>query len=127
MRFSRFLKLSSIVVILFIAGAEGIMHAFGLTSSRNIVYLGLIIAYGNAIIGFAAISWGYRRTHQQFMIALFGSMIFRFLLIFSLLFILIGAFKIDAIPLASGLLVAYFLFLALEIFQVYRNTEITRK
>ena len=82
---------------------------------------GIGIAYLNALIGYALLYWGFRRSDKLLMLAVFGGMIFRLFLILLFLFILIGALKVDEVPLVSTLIAAYFLFLGLEVFHVYKS------
>lgn len=88
---------------------------------------GLAIAYVNALIGFAIMSWGIRRSHSQFMASVFGSMILRFLLIFALLFALIWALKLREIPLLATLVGTYFVYLGLEVTYLHLFTDVERK
>lgn len=126
MTFWRFVTPGVGILLLCIGVAEWMFYLFPDSTTRLTIYLGIAIAFGNAVIGFAFISWGFTRSHHRFLLSVYGSMIFRFLLIFSLLFILIGAFKMDAIQLVSALMITYFLFLGLEIFLVNRMTEVKR-
>ena len=82
---------------------------------------GIGIAYLNALIGYALLYWGFRGSTKRLMAAVFGGMILRFLLILLFLFLLIGALKVDEVPLVSTLIAAYFLFLGLEVFHVYKS------
>lgn len=88
---------------------------------------GLGISFSNAILGFAILSWGFKQSHNRFLGSVFGGMILRFLLIFSLLFILIGALNFDRVALVFSLVAAYFLFLLLEIYQVYKFSDVTKE
>lgn len=84
---------------------------------------GIGISFGNALLGFAILAWGFRRSHARFMLSVFGGMILRFLLIFSLLFVLIGALKMNQVILISSLMITYFLFMGLEIFQIQKCSD----
>lgn len=88
---------------------------------------GLGISFFNAIIGFAILAWGFRQSHNRFLGSVFGGIILRFLLIFSLLFVLIGALNFDRVALILSLVATYFLFMGLEIFQIHRYTDTKRK
>ncbi|HQV31954.1 MAG TPA: hypothetical protein PKV71_08765 [Calditrichia bacterium] len=90
---------------------------------RTAVGTGLGMAYLNTLIGFFVLAWGYRRQPKQLMVAVFGGMIFRFLLIFAALFVLIWALKMNQVALVTSLVAAYFLFLVLEIFHIVRNVD----
>lgn len=95
----------------------------GNTDSIPAIVVGVAIAFGNAMIGFALISWGYRRSYHKFLLSIYGGMIFRFLLIFILLFILIGALKVNRVALIISLVATYFLFLGLEILQIHKYSD----
>gem|GEM_PF-5978767 len=124
MKFRHFLKPGIFLLLIIIVMTEGFIAVFHLGSARRTIYSGVAISFGNALIGYAAISWGFHRSQHKFLASVYGSMIFRFLLIFSLLFILIGAFNLDAVQLVSSLMITYFLFLGLEIFQLHKlNTS----
>ena len=90
------------------------------------IIAGFTIGYGNALLGFAALSWGIDRSNQAFMVSFLGGMIFRFLLIFALLFLLIRALKYDQVAILVPLLATYFLFLGLEIFLVAQFSDSER-
>ena len=85
------------------------------------------IAYGNALVGFAIINWGYKRSQVKFFFSVFGGMIFRFLLIFAILFILMGSLKASIFTLLASLMVVYFVFLGLEIYQFHKYSDLKRK
>jgi len=88
------------------------------------VVVGMTIGYVNSLLGYALLSWGYQKNNKDFMLSVFGGMIFRFLLIFAILFILIAASKVEKIPLIASLVVVYFSFLGLEIFEIYRSSKL---
>jgi O-antigen/teichoic acid export membrane protein len=88
--------------------------------------IGLIISYANTLIGFAIISWGYKRTFNKFLASIYGGMIFRFLLIFGILFVLIVGFEMPAAALIISLCVSYFVFLGLEIYVIHTHAESNR-
>lgn len=88
-------------------------------NSRTAVLVGIAIGYINSLIAFGWTAWGFTKSHRHFFIAVFGSIIFRFLLIFALLFVLIWALKLSKVALIFSLVVTYFLFLGLEIWQIY--------
>lgn len=91
------------------------------------VSAGLSISFFNAILGFAILAWGFKQSHNRFLGSVFGGIILRFLLIFSLLFVLIGALNFDRVALMLSLVSTYFLFMGLEIFQIHRYTDTKRK
>lgn len=87
------------------------------------IALGVAIAYGNALLGFVLLNWGIKQSQHIFFLSIYGGIILRFLLIFSLLFILIGALQLNQVALVLSLIATYFLFLALEIYQVYKFSD----
>lgn len=95
--------------------------------ARKAMFIGAAIGYGNSLIGFAIIRWGFNRSQRDFFLSVFGGMIFRFLLIFALLFILMGSLRASIFTLLASLMFVYFVFLGLEIFQVHRFSDLKRK
>ncbi len=81
-------------------------------------WAGLFIAFANALVGFAIISWGLEKKDKQFYGAFFGGMLVRFVVIFLILFLLIKFFDFHEVVLAVSLLVFYFSFLILEIWSI---------
>ncbi len=100
----------------------GVVAVFRYPDVRLDVSVGIFLGYLNAIIGYLILSWGMKRSQNAFMGAVFGGMIFRFLLLFSILFILIIAVHFQMIPLIISLLVSYFTFLFFEIMFVNKYT-----
>jgi len=125
MNFGNFFKKSLIGVVLFLLIYLGLLDAIIQPSllQKKSFLIGFLIAYGNVLIGFALLSWGFKRSQKDFMISFYGGMFFRILLIFSLLFILIRAFKISQIYLFVSLILFYFIFMILEIFEVHKNAQ----
>lgn len=125
-RFFDYFKLS----LLFFAGlvlfATLILSFFGDKFDRIGAAIGLLISYGNTLLGFAIISIGYKRPINEFMALFYGGMIFRFLLIFSTLFVLIVGLKLPNIAVLSSLCFSYFVFLGLEIYVVQKYSELNR-
>ncbi len=106
------------LVLLFFCAAVAFAAIGWLEAGKEEVLWGIGIGYGNALLGFAILRWGFDKSHQQFMISIYGGMILRFLLIFSLIFLLIVAFKMDTVTFLVSLMGSYFVFLGLEIFQI---------
>ncbi|MFZ0389644.1 MAG: hypothetical protein WAN36_04220 [Calditrichia bacterium] len=82
------------------------------------MWAGLIIAFFNALAGAAVIRWGFNKPDKQFYGAFFGGMIIRFILMFLALFILVLKFEYRQIWLIASLMVAYFCFLILEVWEI---------
>jgi len=125
MSLGNFFKKSLIGLVLFLLiylGLLGTIIQPSLLQKKSFL-IGFLIAYGNALIGFALLSWGFKRSQKDFMISVYGGMFFRILLIFSLLFILIRAFKISQIYMIVSLILFYFIFMILEIFEVHKNAQ----
>ena len=127
MSFWSFLGKSLVLLTACIAVSAWLLAYWGDGDSQVAVGAGLAISFGNALIGFALLSWGYKRSYKAFLLSVYGGIIFRFLLIFSLLFVLIGALNFDRVALMLSLVATYFLFMGLEIFQIHRYTDTKRK
>jgi uncharacterized membrane protein len=104
--FLTFLNLSSIV-------QEGIGAAWA----------GLIISFFNFLVGAGIISWGIGKKDSQFYGAFFGGMLFRFLIIFLVLLLLVKKFNLHQLALVISLLLTYFGFLFLEIWILNKYSE----
>lgn len=126
MSFWAYLKKSLLLLSLCLLIGGAAFARWNSEEIRNAIVLGVAIAYANAVVGFVFLNWGIKQSQHIFFLSIYGGMIFRFLLIFSLLFILIGALQINQVALVLSLIAAYFLFLALEIYQVYKFSH-TRK
>ena len=123
MKFTTFLVASLAVLLLCVLAAIGIVADSVDRETSQAVATGIGLAYLNAILGYAIISWGFEKPPRQFMVSFFGGMIFRFLLIFLTLFVLIRALKMLMVPLTASLVTAYFAFLCLEVMVVYWNAN----
>jgi predicted permease len=118
---------SLVLLFLCVLASGAILVFWGDADTKIAVGVGLAISFGNAILGFALLSWGFKRSHNAFLLSVYGGTILRFLLIFSLLFILIGALNLDRVALIFTLVATYFLFMGLEIFQIHKYSDIKRK
>ena len=85
-KFFVYLKLSLIFFFGLVLFAALILLFVGTKYDRIGAAIGLLISYGNTLLGFAIISKGYQRPINEFMALFYGGMIFRFLLIFVTLF-----------------------------------------
>ncbi|NOX36167.1 MAG: hypothetical protein GXO78_01400 [Calditrichaeota bacterium] len=122
MKFKQYLLLVTILAIVLLIGARLLDGLYPHRVLWRPVSVGIALGYLNTLVGYAFLAWGYSRSQNAFMGAVFGGMIFRFLLLFSLLFILITAVQIEMIPLIISLLLTYFVYLAIEIWFVNKNT-----
>ena len=82
---------------------------------------GIALAYNNLWLAFVFIRMGLDRSLRWFMLLIFGGMFFRMLLHFSLMFVLIGPFEFQAVPLFSSFVISYFLFMAFEVHFIHRS------
>ena len=87
------------------------------------IIIGMALSYAASLMAFAGLSWGFRRSPKKFMVSVFGSTIFSFLLIFAFLFLLIGAIQIDSVALIASLLATYVVFLGLKVITVYLHAN----
>ncbi len=118
----RYLLWATLILVVLMGVGLGVLVLFSMTDFSREVGSGILLGYVNAIIGYLFLSWGMKRSHNAFMGAVFGSMIFRFLLLFAILFILIIAVHFRMIPLIISLLFSYFTFLFFEIMFVNKYT-----
>ncbi len=126
MKFSDFFKKSLVLLGVCIALAGLYLYDNDSAEARNAIAVGIGLGYANALLGFAFLAWGYRRSNKKFMISVIGGMILRFMLLFSFLFILIVASKMAKTPLIVSLIGVYFAFLALELVQIYLHVQTER-
>ena len=124
-KFVDYLKLSFLFFIGLAIFAALILSSAGDRTDIIGASIGLLISYGNTLLGFAIILWGYKRSLNEFMASFYGGMIFRFLLIFVVLFVLIVTLKIEVIALIISLCVSYFVFLGLEIYLMHKYSGST--
>lgn len=120
MSFGKFFLHSLLLVIAISGVAAVVVNVAGAPGDGRAATAGIAIAYGNALLGMAVLAWAWRRSPNQFFGAFYGSMIFRFLLIFSILFLLIGAFQMRRVALVMSLVATYFLLLLIEIFHMLK-------
>lgn len=125
-KFSTYLKMSASGLVGLILLASLFLMFVGGNDDKIGAGIGLAISYANTLIGFAIISWGYRRSLNKFLGSIYGGMIFRFLLIFGILFVLIVGFKMPAVALLISLCFSYFVFLGLEIYIIHKHAESNR-
>jgi len=125
-KFRVYFKMSSLVLIGLILLGVLILRLFGGNDDKIGAGIGLTISYANTLIGFAIILWGYKRSFNKFLASIYGGMIFRFLLIFGILFVLIVGFGMPATALLISLCVSYFIFLGLEIYIIHGHSELNR-
>lgn len=125
-KFNAYFRMSALVLLGLVLIEGLILMFFGGRDDKVGAGIGLIISYANTLIGFAIISWGYKRSLNKFLASIYGGMIFRFLLIFGLLFLLIVAFEMPTAALLISLCVSYFIFLGLEIYVLHKHAESNR-
>ncbi len=118
----KYIVQATLIFAVLLALGMGILALFQKNTLRLDVGVGILLGYVNAIIGYVILAWGMKRSQNAFMGAVFGGMIFRFLLLFSILFILIIAVHFQMIPLIISLLFSYFSFLFFEIMFVNKYT-----
>jgi F0F1-type ATP synthase assembly protein I len=123
-RFFEYFKWSLIPFTILVVTALGLLTGVKGTLDRLGIFIGLVISYINTLLGYAIILWGYKRSMNKFMASFYGGMIFRFLLIFVVLFVLIVAFEIPIIALIVSLGISYFIFLGLEIYIIHKYSDL---
>lgn len=126
-KFYAYLKMSLVVLFGLSFFGAFILMLMGNHDDKIGAGIGLIISYANTLIGFAIISWGYKRSFNKFLASIYGGMIFRFLLIFAVLFVLIVALEIPMIALIVSLGISYFIFLGLEIYIIHTYSDSTKE
>ena len=123
-KFRSYFIISSLLLLVLIILAGFVLFIWGNKEDRIAAGVGLLISYINALIGFAILRWSYKKSMNEFMGSFYGGMIFRFLLIFAALFILIIGFDMPQISLIISLCMSYFTFLGLEVFIIHRYSEL---
>ncbi len=126
MNFWSFFKQSLLVLLVSVLVSVAILSLWNNAAYDQAAWTGLAIGYGNALLGYAIINWGYHKSQNAFLASVFGGIIFRFLLIFALLFILIGALDMNRVALVVPLVATYFLFMTLEIFHIHKSSQVER-
>lgn len=118
MKFADFLKKSFYLLAFFAILLAFLTLGNVLEQHVTAAWAGLAISFVNFLLGVAIISWGIDRPDKQFYSAFFGGMILRLALIFTVLFILIQFVGMHEQVLVVSLLLTYFSFLVLEIWDV---------
>ncbi len=118
----KYVGYASLILVLILLVAVAVGYWFQWQALRVEIAVGIFLGYLNAIVGYLILVWGMKRSQNAFMGAVFGGMIFRFLLLFAILFILIIAVHFRMIPLIISLLFSYFTFLFFEIMFVNKYT-----
>lgn len=113
-----FLPKSILVLALSALLSYAVLIALERSGYLQTAAIGMGIGYVNALIGFLSISHGKERSTRTFLVLFLGGMIFRFLLIFAALFVLIRVFNLDQVAILVPLIATYFLFLGLEVLMV---------
>ncbi len=86
-------------------------------------WAGLFISFFNFLLGAGIITWGIGKKDNQFYGAFFGGMLFRFLIIFLVLLLLVKKYNVHQLVLVISLLLTYFAFLFLEIWILNKYSE----
>ncbi|GAB4329764.1 MAG: hypothetical protein Kow0037_04980 [Calditrichia bacterium] len=124
MSFSLFLKKSGYVlgamILLLLIATVANLFSFPLAP----VWVALGIAYLNFIIGVAVLAWGFGKEDKQFYGAFFGGMLFRFVLMFAVLWLLIKLFHYPMFVLILALIFFYFSFLVVEILGIVQSSSL---
>ena len=85
------------------------------------VIAGLIVAGINGAIALAAVHWGLRKGMQVFMIAFFGGMTLRLMLVAVASVVVLKLTTVHPASYIVALVVSYLLFLLLEVLYVLKN------
>jgi len=89
---------------------------------RGIV-AGGTMSFVNLLLGYAAIELSYNRSHTTFLKYVLGGMVFRLMLMWGVLLLLIGYFHMHSAALMLSLLFFYIMNLVLEIFYLQKRVS----
>lgn len=120
MRFSHFFKKGFLLFLLFAILLLILTGAGIISGHTEDAWVGLGIGLINYLAGAAVLAWGIPREDKIFYGAFFGGMLSRFFLIFLILFVLIKYYHFNELFLVGSLLIAYFGFLMLEIWHIWK-------
>jgi hypothetical protein len=95
--------------------------AFG-ERARGAALLGGLLATANTLLAYALVAWSERRSTKVFMGAVLGGMLGRMALLLAAVAALVLWLGLPKVPLATGLLSYFVLFLTLEIAVLHRKT-----
>ena len=85
------------------------------------IIAGLVVAGINGALAAAALSWGLHKGMQVFMIAIFGGMILRLMLVAVCSVLVLKLTPVDPKGYAASLVAAYLFFLVLEMLYVLKK------
>ncbi len=127
MDFSGFFKKSFYLFLIFTILLTFLIVTGAINKGIWAAWAGLITAFLNSVAGAAIISWGYGRSEKEFYSAFFGGMIVRFALIFLVLFVLIKIAGLHQAVLVISLLLSYFSYLILELWEINKYASVRGK
>jgi hypothetical protein len=122
MKLADFLKKSFFLMLALSIFLVFLTSIGGLIGNGKEAWTGLLIAYINFIVGMAILSWGIKKSDKYFYGSFFSGMFIRFGFMFVVLFVLIKILNFNKNVLIFSLLLAYFCFLFLEIWLIYRSS-----
>ena len=85
------------------------------------IIAGLVVAVINGAVAAVALHWGLNKGMQILMIAIFGGMILRLLMVAVCSALILKLTPVDPKGYAASLIIAYLLFLMLEILYVMKK------
>ena len=83
------------------------------------VFWGNFFAFLNLLLGLSFISWGHNKSHQLFLISLFGGSIIRLIIMLVLVLISLKFLELNTRNFIFSLLFFYFFYLIIEIIYIH--------
>ena len=83
------------------------------------VFWGNFFAFLNLLLGLSFISWSYNKSHQLFLISLFGGSIIRLIIMLVLVLISLKFLELNTRNFIFSLLFFYFFYLIIEIIYIH--------
>jgi len=116
-------------VVAFAFAGAALLAAYPLSemATREVaggVLAGAAMSLVNLLLGYAAIEYAFDKPHTTFLKFVLGGMVARLMLMWGVLFVLVGIFRVHAASLMLTLLFFYVLNLVLEIAYLQKRIQL---
>lgn len=118
--FIRNILIASIIVLVISAYP---LHLYASANQINSVFYGYLISLINILIGYGFNEIALSKSPKKFMAIVFGSLLFRLMLMSVILLLLLSYTGLDKAALVASMFFFYFLFISLEIHFLYKKSS----
>ncbi|RPI15643.1 MAG: hypothetical protein EHM58_13735 [Ignavibacteriae bacterium] len=120
LHFIRNILLASIIVLIISAYP---IHIYASANQVISIFYGYLISLINILIGYGFNEIALSKSPKKFMAIVFGSLLFRLMLMSLVLVLLLTYSGLDTVTLVSSVFFFYFLFISLEIHFLFKKTS----